>query len=141
MIPLPGNEAFVVLKVVDRAVGLIATDVRRQKIDDVVFTDGKSDIDLVPKGSVDIRPEDELAADDVLVGLAIGGWPGGHESETPGENLHAACLVDEVERTAFEGELLVHRLGVARQKYHRQGHAPLRPSRWHAPPPHLPKPP
>ena len=64
--PLPGNEAFVVLKVVDRAVGLMATDVRRQKIDDVVFTDSKSDIDLVPKGSVYIRPEDELAAEDVL---------------------------------------------------------------------------
>ena len=35
-------------------------------------------------------------------------------SETPGENLHAACLVDEVERTAFEGEFLVRRLSVAR---------------------------
>ena len=46
MNPLPGNETFVVLDVVDRAASLIIADVRRQKMDDVVFTDGEADIDL-----------------------------------------------------------------------------------------------
>ena len=75
--PLPGNEAFVVLKVVDRAVGLIATDVRRQKMDDVVFTDGKSDIDLVRKGSVEFRLRTSLPQTMSLLAsrLAAGLWP------------------------------------------------------------------
>ena len=43
---MPGMEAFVVLDVVNRVVSLIITDIRRQKMDDVVFTDGETDIDL-----------------------------------------------------------------------------------------------
>jgi hypothetical protein len=60
--------------------------------------------------------ENERGADAGRGGLGIGGRLArfGHESEAPGENLHAACLVDEVERTAFEGEFFVRRLGLAR---------------------------
>src|SRR5712671_1829468 len=96
-------------------------------MDDVVFTDGESDIGLFPIGAVGGWAENELAADDGLVVLGIGGRLAGfgHESETPGENLHAACLVDEVERTAFEGEFFVRRLEVARQEHYRQVHAAL----------------
>ena len=73
MTPLPGNEAFVVLDFVDRAVSLIITDVRRQKMDDVVFTDGETDIDPVPTSSARAWTENELAADDGLLGLGSGG--------------------------------------------------------------------
>ncbi len=68
---MPGNEAFVVLKVVDRTVGLIATDVRRQKLDNVVFTDGEANIALFPIGAVGGWAENERAADDGPVGLGI----------------------------------------------------------------------
>src|ERR1700722_5403153 len=127
LIPLSGYEAFVVLNIVDRPVSLIVADVRRQKKDDVVFTDGETDIDLVPISSVRARTENGFAADDGLHGLGTGGGLAcfGRGAEPTGENLYAACLVNEVERTAFKGELLVHRPGVARQKYHRQVHAKL----------------
>jgi len=48
-----------------------------------------------------------------------------HLPEATGQSLDTPCLVDEVERTAFEGELLVRRLGVARQEYQRHIHAAL----------------
>ena len=119
--PLPSNEAFVVLDVVDRAISLVITDVRHQKMDDVVFTDGEADIDLVPISSATARTENELAAED---GLGRGSSRvADREPETLGEKFHAACLVNEVERTEFEGELLVRRQGMARQEYHRQVHA------------------
>ena len=82
MSPLPGNEAFVVLKVVDRAVRLIATDARRQKMDNVVFADGEANIALFPIGAVGGWAENERAADDGRGGLGIGGRLArfGHES-------------------------------------------------------------
>ena len=65
-IPFPGNEAFVILGAVDREVSFIIADVRHQKMNDIVFADGKSNIDLVPIGPMAGRPENELAADDGL---------------------------------------------------------------------------
>jgi hypothetical protein len=51
-----------------------------------------------------------------LFGLGTGGRlaTSGHQPETLGQKLDAACLVDKVERTAFEGEFLVCRISVAR---------------------------
>jgi hypothetical protein len=125
VIPWPSNEAFVVLKVVDRAIRPVAADARHQQMNDVVFADGEADIDPVPIGSMAMRPENKLTADDGLVGLGIDGMLGefGHQPETHGEKLHAACFVDEVERTTLKSELLVCQRGVARQEHHRQGHA------------------
>jgi len=125
MIPRPRNEAFIVLKVVDRAIRPVAADTRHQQMNDVVFAHGEADIDPVPIGSMAMRLENELTADDGLVGLGIGGRLGkfGHQPETHGEKLHAACFVDEVERAAFESELLVCQRGVTRQEHHWQGHA------------------
>ena len=48
-----------------------------------------------------------------------------HLPEATSQSLDTPCLVDEVEHTAFEGELLVRRLGVARQEHHRDVHAAL----------------
>ena len=94
-------------------------------MNDVVFTDGEADIDLFPIDSMAMRPENELTAYEGLVGLGIGGKLGkfGHQPETLGQKLHAACFVDEVERTALESEFLVRHRGVARQEHHRQVHA------------------
>jgi hypothetical protein len=36
------------------------------------------------------------------------------EPEATGQNLHATCLVDEVERAAVEGEFLICHVSVAR---------------------------
>ena len=96
-------------------------------MDDVVFTDGETYIDLVPIScaSAGLRTSLPQTMGFSASGLAAGLPDFGHESETLGENLHAACLVDEVERTAIEGEFLVRRLSVARQEHHRQVHAAL----------------
>ena len=53
---------------------MVATDIRRQKMDDVVFTDSETYIDLVPISCASARTENELAADDGLLGLGSGGW-------------------------------------------------------------------
>jgi hypothetical protein len=125
MIPRPRNEAFVILQVIDRAVRPVATDVRHQQMNDVVFTDGEPDIDLVPIGSKIMWPENELTADDGLAGLGLGGriTKFGHPPETHGEKLNAACFVDEIKCTALESELLVRQRGVACQEHHRRVHA------------------
>ena len=87
-----------------------------------------------PRNPVDV-PDNALAVHDglgglELAGLGVGGLGVGgglamfgHQPETLGQKLHAACLVDEVERTALESEFLVRQLGVARQEHHRQVNA------------------
>ena len=127
VLPGPGDETFVVLDVINLSISQVVTDVRHEKMDDAVFADGEADIHPVPIGPMDGMPEDELAADDGPVDLGIGGRLAGFEGEpeATGQNLHAACLVYEVDRASLQGELLVRRLGMARQEHHRQGHAAL----------------
>jgi hypothetical protein len=126
MLPRPSNEAVVVLKVVDRAVQPIATDVRHQQMNDVVFGDGEADVELVPIGPMAVRPENKLTADDGRVGPGVCGSllaKCGHQPKTHGQKLHAACFVDKAERTALESEFLVRQLDMARQEHHRQVHS------------------
>jgi len=58
----PGRETFVVLNVVNLAIGPVETDVRRQKMDDIVFSGRQADIDIIPVGPMDGRRESKLAA-------------------------------------------------------------------------------
>src|SRR6266436_4191999 len=91
-ISYPSDEPFVSHSVVDGAVGHVATRVRRQQLDDFVFTDGEADVHPIPMGSAVFRSENELAADDGFVGLGIGGRFASlrHEPETAGQNFHTA---------------------------------------------------
>jgi hypothetical protein len=75
-------------------------------LDDFIFTDGEADVYSVPICSAALRSEDELAARHQLVGLEIGGRLASfrHEPETAGQNLRPTCLVNEIDRTAFEGK-------------------------------------
>jgi hypothetical protein len=68
----PSDEPFVSQPVVDRAIGYIATGVRRQQMDDFVFTDGEAYVHAIPISSTSLWFEDELAASYELVSLAIG---------------------------------------------------------------------
>src|SRR5258708_3787218 len=72
-ISYPSDEPFVGHSVVDGAVGTVAIRVRRQQMDDFVFTDGEANVHPVPIGSAALRSEDELAADDGFVGVGMGG--------------------------------------------------------------------
>ena len=76
---------------------------------------------------MDGGPEGKLAVHNTVfwLGMNLNLARCRYKSEATGQNLHATCLVDEVERTAFEGEFLVYQRGVARQEHHRQGHAAL----------------
>src|SRR5260370_12528827 len=75
-ISYPSDKPFVSHSVVDGAVGHVATRVRRQQLDDFVFTDGEADVRPVPIGSAALRSDDELAAFHYLVCLEIGGRAG-----------------------------------------------------------------
>jgi hypothetical protein len=57
-------------------------------MDDVVFTDGEADIGLFPIGSADRRHQNELAANDGLVGLGIGRLHGEPVSSAPVPHAH-----------------------------------------------------
>jgi hypothetical protein len=61
-LPITGHEALVVLNVVNLAVGQVATEVRRQEMDDVLLTEGEADISIVPVGPTVRRAENELVA-------------------------------------------------------------------------------
>jgi len=126
-LPMSGRETFVVLKVVNFAIGPVETDIRRQKMDDVEFTESKVNVDLAPIGSADARPENELAAHNSVVGLRMGDTLArlGHDSEPPDQNLYAPRLVDEVDRALSEGLFFLLDLGVARQEHYRQVYAAL----------------
>jgi len=45
VVPVPCDEAFVVQTVVECAIGHVATGIRCQQMDDVVFADGEADIE------------------------------------------------------------------------------------------------
>src|SRR5260370_21495544 len=75
MVSAAGDETFVVHAVVDRAVSHVTTGVRRQQFDDVVLPDREADIDVIPIGAADVRPEHKAAADDRLVSRHRSGRP------------------------------------------------------------------
>src|SRR5262245_10381893 len=111
VVAVPRQEAFVVLNVVDGAIGLVLADIRGQQLDDVVFAGGEADIGLLPIGSPLGRLQQQIATGDAVVGLGTGGRLVGHESQTPDQDLHAARLVHEVDGAPGKGLPFVGDLG------------------------------
>src|SRR5437899_2076619 len=60
--PTPGTEAFMMQTIVDGSVGHAATDIRRQQMHDIVFTEREADVHLIPIRPAYARPQDQLAA-------------------------------------------------------------------------------
>src|ERR1700730_5870418 len=123
--PVSGNEAFMAKSVVNGAVGHELGGVRHQQMDDIVFTEGEVEIDVVPIGAADLRFENELVAHHALVYLRSGRGLVGfdHALETPDQNLHAACLVDKVDGASIESQAFVGGQGPSGQEHHRQVYA------------------
>src|SRR6195256_6648418 len=100
----PCDEALVVQTVVDRSIGHPAAHIRRQKMDDVVLAYGEVHVEIVPMCPADIRVKDELTADHET----DRGWSGRRfrrpyqTPQTPGQNLDAPGLVDEVNGPPLE---------------------------------------
>ena len=123
----PCDEALVVQTVVDRSIGHPAAHIRRQKMDDVVLAYGEVHVEIVPMCPADIRVKDELTADHET----DRGWSGrrfrrpDQTPQTPGQNLDAPGLVDEVNGPPLEGEVFLGFESIAGEKHDRQFHANL----------------
>ena len=66
---MSGRETFVVLNVVNLAISPVETGARHQKMDDIVFTGGQADIDIIPVGPMDGGPEGKLAVHNTVFWL------------------------------------------------------------------------
>ena len=111
--------------VVDRAIGHVVADVRGQQTHDLEFGEGQIDVGIVPEGAADPRLQHQPAAMEIVDTRAR--WASSTEFDDHPQPMrqdgHAARLVDEVERAAIEGEMLVGRLRAAGQEDHGQGDA------------------
>ena len=72
ILPSPGDEAFVMQAVVERAIGHERADARHQQMDDFVFPEREADIDLVPVGAAGLRLQPELAARQAFLARKVG---------------------------------------------------------------------
>ena len=84
------------------------------------------DIGVVPEGAADsLGLQHQPATVEIIDKLGLAGFFHriGDQPQTMGKDGNATGLVDEVERAAIEGELLVSRLRAAGQENHRQGDA------------------
>ena len=92
-----GDEPLIVQPVVDRPVCHVPTHVRSQQVDDVVFTKGEAEINILPIGPAYIGSQKQFAADHRLglrhhlAGPRLVRTPESpdHAFEAPGQNLRA----------------------------------------------------
>src|SRR4029077_7847161 len=119
----PRDESDVMHAVVDCPIGYVAADVRGQQMHDLELGEGEMNIGFVPEGTAAPGLQHQPAAMEVVDELGLAGLLHriGDQPQAMGKDGNATGLVDEVERTAVEGELLVGRLRAAGQEDHRQG--------------------
>src|SRR5215475_7613458 len=126
MFPTPGDETLVVQAVVDGALGHVATGIRRQQMDDVVFAKRQPDIELIPIGAADAGAKGQPATGQKFFRQWLGARNAATFDDAPqaaGQYLHTARLVDEVEGATVESQALIVGKGTPRQEHHRQVHA------------------
>src|SRR5215475_7930848 len=109
MFAAPRDEADVVNAIVDRAVGHVVADVRSQQTHDVELGQGEVDIDCVPECSADpgleCQPSELLGIVGLHLSRSLGSF--NNDTDTLGEDLQTARLVNEVKRTPIKGKILI----------------------------------
>src|SRR5258708_35690254 len=126
MLAAPRDETDMVHAVVDRAIGDVVSDAGSQKLDDVEFRQREVEINVVPVGSAYSGLQHQPPPLQDLLRLELLGTLARFENESQslGENWHAARFVDEVEGALVERQVLVCRCRAAREEYDGQHDAP-----------------
>jgi hypothetical protein len=94
-------------------------------VHNVVLAQGETHIPVVPICSPNLRIEKELSADDTGRGDCGRFWCFQQTPQTPGQNLDATRLVDEIDGACLEREILLGFESVAGKKHDGQCHAEL----------------